>query len=192
MNTKILSLLNNVNSDNYIPSCKIYFELENKIPKIFCQNSSLNKNELSYIIQNKYNKKSEENNLDELNINPALYILLLDQSYSMIDNAMKLAIKALILFLQSVPSSSFYQIIGFGFEYIKYDETPKEYSKVNIKKSISFAETLTANLGGTDIFIPLNDIYSSYEIYDKIKLPKNIFLLTDGYITNKKKNFGND
>ena len=151
----------------------------------------MNKNELSYIIQNKYNKKSEENNLDELNINPALYIFLLDQSYSMIGNAMKLAIKALILFMQSLPQGSYYQIIGFGFEYIKYDETPKEYSQENIEKSIAFTETLTANLGGTDIFSPLNDIYSSYEIYDKIKLPKNIFLLTDGYITNKK-NFGND
>ena len=44
---------------------------------------------------------------------------------------------------------------------------------------------MEADLGGTDIYSPLQDIYNSDKIYDKIELPKNIFLLTDGEINNK-------
>ena len=101
-------------------------------------------------------------------------------------NSMEFANKALILFLQSLPPGSYYQIIGFGSDYEKYDQTPKEYTQTNIKKSIKFIETLNANKCGTDIYAPLNDIYNSKSDYDKIKLPKNIFLLTDGDINDKK------
>ena len=65
----------------YIPSSKIYFELENDKPIIFSQRSSLDKNENNYLIQYKLKtQKSEENNQEE---NPALFIFLLDQSGSM-------------------------------------------------------------------------------------------------------------
>ena len=39
---------------------------------------------------------------------------------------------------------------------------------------------------GTDIYSPLKNIYNSKKDYDNIKLPKNIFLLTDGAVDNKK------
>ena len=48
-------------------------------------------------------------------------------------------------------------------------------------------EKLSANLGSTDIYSPLENIYSSYKIYDEINLPKIIFLLTDGAVDDKKK-----
>ena len=47
-------------------------------------------------------------------------------------------------------------------------------------------EKLNSDLGGTNIYEPLKDIYNSSEIYDKINLPRNIFLLTDGAIEDKK------
>ena len=98
----------------------------------------------------------------------------------------KVASQALLLFLQSLPVGSYYQIIGFGSEFIKYDIEPKEYNQKNIENSIKLIEKLNEDLGGTDIYSPLLDIYNSYEIYDKINLPRNIFLLTDGYIENKE------
>ena len=98
----------------------------------------------------------------------------------------KLASKALLLFLQSLPANSYYQIIGFGSKYEKYDKIPKKYESKNIKESIKLIENLKADLGGTNIYSPLKDIYDSYEIYDKIYLPRNIFLLTDGEIDDKK------
>ena len=172
----------------YIPSSKIYFEAEFNQdlvgPLIYSQKSTINKNELNYIIH--YKMKIQKNqNENKLVMKPALYIFLIDQSGSMSGRPIIIASKGLKLFLQSLPPKSYYQIIGFGSSYQKYDETPKEYTQENIKKSIQIIDNLTANLGGTDIFDPLNYIYNSHEIHDKIKLPRNVFILTDGEINDK-------
>ncbi len=170
------------NSD-YISSSKIYFyteENKNNCPFIYCQKSDLFKNEKSYIISYKNNQKT-----DNLKINPALFIFLIDQSGSM-DGNINIVSKALELFLQSIPVGSYYQLIGFGSDFKKYDETPKSYTKENIINSIKIIKNLKADLGGTDIYQPLKNIYENSDMYNKIKLPKNIFLLTDGQIQNKK------
>ena len=172
---------------DYIHSSKIYFELESKEPMIFCQKSASNEKEKNYIVQYKSSAKKQENEkINNLNLNPALFIFLIDQSGSMSGNAIKVASKAILLFLQSLPAGSYYQLIGFGSKFIKYDLEPKEYKQENISKSIQTVEALTANLGGTDIYSPLKDIYESNKIYNKINLPRNIFLLTDGEINNKE------
>ena len=176
----------NYNSYNteYIPSSKIYFYVEdnkNNYPMIYCQKSDSIKNEINYIINYKYSQK-----VDNLKINPALFIFLIDQSGSMSGSSINIVSKALELFLQSMPVGSFYQLIGFGSSFKKYDEIPKSYTKENIKNSLEIIKTLNANLGGTNIYNPLKDIYENSDIYNKIKLPKNIFLLTDGEINDKK------
>ena len=169
----------------YIPSSKIYFELElNHQPIAFYQKSSLSEKEINYIFQYRnISKKSDKK--DNLKLSPGLFIFLIDQSGSMTGNSIVVASKALLLFLQSLPAGSYYQIIGFGSQYKKYDETPKEYITENIKKSIKIIEGLDADLGGTDIYRPLKDIYDSEKIYQNINLPRNIFLLTDGEIDDK-------
>ena len=171
----------------FIPSLKIYFELERneQQPIIFSQNSSLNEKEKCYTIQYRNTFKKPENK-EDLKLNPALFIFLIDQSGSMSGTPIELASKALLLFLQSLPAGSYYQIIGFGSEYKKYDKIPKKYESKNIKESIKLIENLKADLGGTNIYSPLKDIYDSFEVYDKIYLPRNIFLLTDGEIDDKK------
>ena len=173
---------------DYIPSSKIYFKAENDNdkPVVYTQKSILNKDNNNYFIQ--YNIKTEkideEQNTEE---NPALFIFLIDQSGSMSGTPIKIASSALKLFIQSLPSKSYYQIIGFGSTFVKYDKSPKEYTKKNIDESLEQIDKLKANLAGTDIYSPLKDIYDSYNLYDKIDLPKNIFLLTDGEIVNKDK-----
>jgi hypothetical protein len=102
-------------------------------------------------------------------------------------SAIKVASKALLLFLQSLPGGSYYQIIGFGSDFKAYDKEPKEYNEKNIKNSIELINKLEADLGGTNIYDPLEFIYNSGKIYDKINLPRNIFLLTDGEIEDKEK-----
>ena len=169
---------------DYIPSSKIYFDLNTNQPLALIQKSSLDSNEINYLIQYKY--KKEINEIENEKICPALFIFLVDQSGSMY-NSIKIASAALKLFIQSLPVGSYYQIIGFGSEFVKYDKEPKEYNKENILESISIIEKLDDSLGGTDIYSPLKDIYDSSEIYDKINLPKNIFLLTDGEIDDKEK-----
>ena len=170
----------------YIPSSKIYFELEKSEPFIYFQNSLLNDDEKCYNINYRYIEKNiEEENSENISLNPALFIFLIDQSGSMNGDSIEIASKALLLFLQSLPAGSYYQIIGFGSEFKKYDENPKIYNENNIKKSKEIINKLKADLGGTNIYNPLNDIYNSDKIYEKINLPKIIFLLTDGEIDNK-------
>ena len=179
---KDLKLLKRNYNNDYIPSNKIFFEVDNNAPIAFYQKSPKN-NEINYIIQYR-NIPIIKNDENESDINPSLFFFLLDQSYSMEGYLMDVAIKALILFLQSLPAGSYYQIIGFGSKYEKYDKVPKEYTQENIKESIKFLQTLKANKGTTDIYSPLKDIYDSGD-YSDIKLPRNIFLLTDGEIDNR-------
>ena len=171
------------NSD-YIPSSKIYFDLNINEPLALLQNSSLETNESNYFIQYRY-KKDKLNNENDSTNRPALFIFLIDQSGSMY-KSIKIAAKALQIFIQSLPAGSYYQLIGFGSRFKKYDETPKEYNKDNINKSLKIIEKLDDSLGGTNIYDPLKDIFSS-DVYDKINLPRNIFLLTDGEIEDKEK-----
>jgi uncharacterized protein YegL len=168
---------------DYIPSSQIYFDLKMKEPFIYTQKSSLNNNETNYLIQYLY--KSNEKN-DEIITNPALFIFLVDQSGSMSGSRIEIASKALQLFIQSLPAGSYYQIIGFGSSYKKYDTIPKEYNKENIKETLKMLEKLDASLGGTELKAPLEDIYNSIKDYEKTNLPRNIFLLTDGEIWDKK------
>ena len=179
---KDLSRLTLDNFGIYIPSSRILFETENNGPISYFQ-KSLKGKEISQIIQYKYVTKQKT---DDDELKPSLFIFLIDQSGSMSGNSMQVANKALILFLQSLPAGSYYQVIGFGSHHEKYDKVPKEYTQENIKESIKFIETLKADKGGTDIYHPLKDIYSSTKDYENIKLPKNIFLLTDGEVFDKK------
>ena len=175
------------NKDNYIPSSKIYFELDlnqnlNE-PLVYCQKSSLNDHELNYIINYTYQTKKTNEDLD---INPGLFIFLIDQSGSMHGDSIKIASRALKLFLQSLPPKSYYQIIGFGSDFKAYDQKPKQYTQENILKSMEIIDNLRADLGGTNIYSPLKYVYDLYIEHDKINLPRNIFLLTDGEIEDKK------
>ena len=169
---------------DYIPSSKIYFDLNMNEPFAYLQKSLLNNNENNYFIQYRY--KNENLNNENETTNPALFIFLVDQSGSMEGSRIKIASKALQLFIQSLPVGSYYQIIGFGSNFRKYDNIPKEYKKQNIEETMKILEKLDADLGGTELEGPLKDIYNSSEIYDKINLPRNIFLLTDGEVWDKK------
>ena len=173
-----------INYSIFIPCSKIFFSILNDDTKpiIYKQKSNLNEN--NYLLQYKITEKNkiEEDNEETF---PSLFIFLIDQSGSMIGRPIEIVIQALKLFLQSLPVGSYYQLIGFGSEFKKYDEISKEYTKENIKKSIKLIDKLNEDLGGTNIYDPLKNIYSCFEDYDKINLSKNILLLTDGVIENK-------
>ena len=87
----------------------------------------------------------------------------------------KIVSKALELFLQSLPANSYYQLIGFGSNFKKYDESPKEYTKENIQKSLEIIKSLNADLGGTNIYSPLKSIYENKKEYDKSNYQKIFF-----------------
>ena len=101
-----------------------------------------------------YAAKYEENIINET---PGLFIFLIDQSGSMGGKAIELVRKALLLFIQSLPKESYFQLIGFGSNYKKYNQEPVIYNKENIEKIINIINGLNANLGGTDISSPLRE-----------------------------------
>ena len=186
-----LPYLNDCNCEysNFIPCSRIFFDIKslnnnNINPVIYKQKSNLNEN--NYILQYKNIEKKNAEEDDEETF-PSLFIFLIDQSGSMSGSPIEIVSQALKLFLKSLPVGSYYQLIGFGSKFKKYDEIPKEYTKENIQKSIEFVENLDADLGGTNIYDPLNNIYSSIKDYNDIDLPKNVLLLTDGEINDKGK-----
>ena len=60
---------------------------------------------------------------------PGLYVFLIDQSYSMGGKLIELVKQALLLFIQSLPEQSYFQLIGFGSDFKKYNSEPVIYGK---------------------------------------------------------------
>ena len=129
-----------------------------------------------------YSAKYEEN---EINETPGLFIFLIDQSGSMRGKSMDLTKQALLLFIQSLPVGSYFQLIGFGSDFKKYNEEPVKYNQENVKNIINVINGLNADMGGTNISGPLDAIYKDVK-YSKINLSKNIFLLTDGQVHDRE------
>ena len=129
-----------------------------------------------------YYSKYQENLMNDT---PGLFIFLIDQSGSMRGNSIDLVKKALALFMQSLPQKSYFQLIGFGTDFKKYNEKPIEYNKENVKSILETIKGLQANMWGTNISSPLKDIFES-KVYDDIPLARNIFLLTDGQVYNRE------
>ena len=118
---------------------------------------------------------------------PCLFILIIDQSGSM-SGAIKDVSKTLSNLIESFPPDSYYQLIGFGSNFKKYDLKPKINSKENINNSLGIINNLDADMGGTNLSSPMEDILkNSYSDYQNIQLSKQIIVLTDGQI-----NFGDN
>ena len=154
---------------NYIYNSKNMKEIP--VPELPDQNDKIS-----------YYTKYQENLMNDT---PGLFIFLVDQSGSMRGNSIDLVKKALVLFMQSLPQKSYFQLIGFGTDFIKYNESPIEYNKDNVKSILEVIKGMQANMGGTNIFTPLNNIFES-KVYDNIPLAKNIFLLTDGQVYDRE------
>ena len=132
-----------------------------------------------------YTAKYEENVTNET---PGLFIFLIDQSGSMYGKPNDLVKKALLLFLQSLPEKSYFQLIAFGSNFEKYNPKPVEYNKENVENATKIINKFDANLGGTNISGPLASIFKD-ECYSDINLSKNIFLLTDGDVDDREQCF---
>jgi uncharacterized protein with von Willebrand factor type A (vWA) domain len=112
------------------------------------------------------------------------YIFLLDRSGSMDGIPIKQAISALTLFLKSLPVDTYFNVISFGSDsrYLY----PKSQMNCNetIANAIGDISKFKADLGGTEIEAPLRSILQSPVIEG---YPKQIFLLTDGEVTNTQR-----
>ena len=109
------------------------------------------------------------------------YIFLIDRSGSMSGGKMQRAKNSLLLFLKSLPTDCFFNVIGFGTKFQQMYPESVEYSEESIESSLQKIEKLDADMGGTNIYHPLKKVY---ETPLKKGFPRFIFLLTDGEVGN--------
>jgi hypothetical protein len=107
-------------------------------------------------------------------------IFLVDRSGSMgskigqVRNAMQ-------LFLRSIPMGTRFNIVGFGSDFVKLFDEAQPFDDKVMAKAVEHVSGMGANLGGTELYRPLSFVMS--QPVDP-KYPRQIFVLTDGAVSN--------
>ena len=107
-------------------------------------------------------------------------IFLLDRSGSMEGESIHQACQALQICLHSLSHGDRFNIISFGSTYSSMFSDSVEYNQENLDRAIAIIEGISGDLGGTEIFAPLQ---KALEI--RTSLPKKIILITDGEFGNE-------
>ena len=169
-------------------NCFFYYK-KNSIDKIQFKTIDMEKPLLISQYNNKLNETNYilkyyiNNNTNSNKDYPFLFIILIDQSGSMCGTKIKTVSKTLEKLIKLLPENSYYQLIGFGSNYVVYNKKPEIKSEKNLEKSYQIIKNLESNLGGTDLSGPLYYILKdSYTDYKDINLSKQILILTDGDI----------
>jgi uncharacterized protein YegL len=111
------------------------------------------------------------------------FIFLVDQSGSMEGAPISHAKTALQFFLQSLPLSCTFNIIGFGTSFVKYFQEMMPYDQKSLSMASRYVDSMDAVLGGTNILQPLKWIFSNRITSDAKRV---IFVLTDGAVSNSE------
>lgn len=106
-------------------------------------------------------------------------VFLIDCSGSMMGSSIKLARDAITILLHSLPSTAYFNIVRFGSSYKKLFDGSVAYSDNTLTKARKAMKELDADLGGTEILTPLKML-----LEEKTKLPRRVFVLTDGSVSN--------
>ena len=129
-----------------------------------------------------YIPQLDEDDQDEMA--PGEFIFVLDWSGSMSGSGIQKATEALTLFLNSLPSGSYFNILSFGSHHSYMFDKSKEYTKQTLSTAIEQIKTFGGDMGGTDLLRPLQDLLPQHKV--KSELPWNVFILTDGEIDDPK------
>ena len=108
-------------------------------------------------------------------------VFLVDCSGSMHGEGIQLASEALQLFLHSLPVDAFFNIYCFGSSYRSLFPESRRYDDDTLARAKQLAAQLAADLGGTEIYAPLEAIVKAAPISNS---PRQIFVLTDGQVSN--------
>ncbi|KAL6076659.1 Protein mono-ADP-ribosyltransferase parp4 [Balamuthia mandrillaris] len=113
-------------------------------------------------------------------------IFLVDRSGSMRGNSIRPSrIRAVAdtiqIFLRSMSEGSLFNIICFGDHFQMLFPSSQEYSQETMRRASEWADSWGADMGGTNILSPLLHVL---EQPTKEGYPRQLFLLTDGEVTN--------
>jgi len=112
---------------------------------------------------------------------PKEFIFLLDRSGSMDGSRIRRAAEALQLFLRSLPQGCRFNIIGFGSRVDLLFECPVPYTAETLQRASGHAQTVRADLGGTELLRPLQLIFSQAVTPG---FERRLVVLTDGAVCN--------
>jgi uncharacterized protein YegL len=122
-----------------------------------------------------------DDDADDPEIASGEFIFILDRSGSMRGGRIQTAQEALKLFIKSLPANSKFNIIGFGTTVEWMSKNSVSYTKETIDETLLKIDKMDANLGGTQLLQPLEGVY---KFASNPKYPRNIFVLTDGNVSN--------
>jgi len=95
----------------------------------------------------------------------------------------KMAVDSLIYFMKSLPPQSKFNIYLFDSHYSSYYPYSVEYNETNVADAIKRIKNERFGFGGTEIYRPLEAVFNTK---CDILFPKVVFLLTDGYVSDKE------
>ncbi|KAM4808391.1 LOW QUALITY PROTEIN: von Willebrand factor A domain-containing protein 5A-like [Rhinophrynus dorsalis] len=114
------------------------------------------------------------------------FIFLMDRSGSMMcpmnsqPNAptrIQSAKETLVLLLKSLPLGCYFNIYGFGSHFEFFFPESMEYTQKSMDEAVKKVNEMEADLGGTEILQPLQQIYKTAGRTDH---PRQLFVFTDG------------
>lgn len=109
------------------------------------------------------------------------FVFVVDRSGSMSGSRNNSAKETLLLFLKSLPDGCYFNVVGFGSRYTTLFEKSQLYNDGNLKQATDLAQSMQADLGGTEILEPLKWVFSQAPVKGH---PRQLFLLTDGEVGN--------
>ncbi|KAK8842130.1 von Willebrand factor A domain-containing protein 5A [Tritrichomonas musculus] len=119
-------------------------------------------------------------NLQESEDTNSEFVFVVDCSGSMGGNSIKKASECLEFFIKSLPEGSFFNVVCFGSRFEKLFDSSVSYNDQTLEKAVALATNLKANLGGTNIYSPLESIYSEKCEHGQ----RQIFIMTDGEVSD--------
>ena len=109
-------------------------------------------------------------------------IFLIDRSGSMRGEPIRSAGATLELLVRSLSLGCALNIVGFGSHYNSvFPGESRNYDEACVETAVSYARALQADMGGTEILSPLQDIFRQKK---RPGLPRQVILLTDGAVSN--------
>ncbi len=109
------------------------------------------------------------------------FMFVIDRSGSMRGESIESAKSTLVLFLKSIPSGCYFNIIGFGHTFEHLFETSVPYDQANLDTAVKHVKGLDADMGGTELIGPLEYVFEQKTMSD---IERQVFILTDGAVNN--------
>lgn len=118
----------------------------------------------------------EDNSLKNSNV-----VFVIDCSGSMAGRSMTQAKNALQLCLRSLKMGDRFNIVRFGSRFEQFSESLEVYDESSLSAALNYVEGIDANLGGTEMFQPLESVFKSTSGFADV----DVVVLTDGQVSNE-------